>query len=689
MAGSVPWKNSQNFQFGYEEDLKSSDFNKLYDGVIPYGFLDIISNITLTGATYPNQSINIPSFTVIIKGKLSGDSDEITAKVKTSVSEPIAINTVALRDSIFGSSHNKFLVLRFNLNNYWSDSANNYINWDFVSKAGIDDSENLGKFIVVCKLITEDGSYSILDLDTNYQTISPLKQLEDFRDNFKIQTKLDASSDETDSIEITGGNAFINSKYVVVANQNIAVPSKTGALGRYDLVCIDDTGSLYIEEGVESATPILPNFPMDKLVIGKIERESGDDDSIVYGTQITNFEYSKLTNGNVDINSLAEKTSVVNADEVLIKDSDDTYNPKKVLYSTIKCDIQDINTLDEKTSIVNADEVLINDSADSYNPKKITIETVRGFTDLTEKTSIVNADEVLINDSADSYNPKKITIETIQDFVINYDYMIDSQTDFDTVFTGTIAEGTSIFLKKTGTDYLLNNVVTIGNKVIIHSDGAIVKRGNATAKFQTTYKGSGVVSGTEAIGQTIITLNAGHTIEVGDLIKSSLSETTAVTPYRVVDVSGNDITLDKAITIAFTGGTLYSFSENIDLKGWYFDGQGGVNGLGGSYTSIAVGGFATLNWVANSNFEVNVYNCYVSNGGGAYYSNSTTSLLKIFNNNIKNISNCTAGNQGGGCYACNYSIISNISNCTAGAGAGCYACNYSTISNISNCTAGV
>ena len=79
-----------------------------------------------------------------------------------------------------------------------------------------------------------------------------------------------------------------------------------------------------------------------------------------------------------EINAITEKTTPVDDDVILIEDSADSYNKKKVKKSNFSDDkaIHDnvsgeINAISEKTATVNDDIIIIEDSEDSFNKKKV------------------------------------------------------------------------------------------------------------------------------------------------------------------------------------------------------------------------------------------------------------------------------------------------------------------------------
>lgn len=136
-----------------------------------------------------------------------------------------------------------------------------------------------------------------------------------------------------------------------------------------------------------------------------------------------------------EIHQVTQKATPVAADEVLVEDSADTWNKKRVALSAIPATDSDaihdnvdgeINAVAVKGTPVAADIVLIEDSAASFAKKKATLSSLP-TTDsdaihdnvageihaVTQKATPVAADEVLIEDSADTWNKKRVALSAI------------------------------------------------------------------------------------------------------------------------------------------------------------------------------------------------------------------------------------------------------------------------------------
>lgn len=312
---------------------------------------------------------------------------------------------------------------------------------------------------------------------------------------------------------------------------------------------------------------------------------------------------------------------------------------------------------------------------------------------------------------------------------IQTDKVIRNQTDFAALFDGTDLEDVSIFLKNNGTPYELTNAgsIKLKNNVKIYSDGAIVNRADISARFHTTFKETlGIASATGAI--FTMDSDPSSVFYPGDIVHTSHDDTF----YQIENTDSTTVTVDRNISNSGSYGSsenLRSCTTGIHTKGWTFDGQNNVNGLGGAIgTFVGSGGAFNIQYCADSVFEAIVSNSKVSADGGAYYGNITTFNIDIFNvdncsalssgggvayctySNISKIKNCSAvssgggvlfshyssisdiswcssSGSGGGISGCDYSKISNISDCNANNGGGCYGCNYGIITNVPNCSA--
>jgi len=150
------------------------------------------------------------------------------------------------------------------------------------------------------------------------------------------------------------------------------------------------------------------------------------------------------TNADSEIYTITLKTTPVNNDVLLIEDSEDSYNKKRILASGILGggsgadenaihvdEASEIYAVTLKATPANNDVLLIEDSADSYSKKRILVSGVLGgggsgndddavhvdvaseIYGVSEKSYFDDTDVVLIEDSDDSYNKKRVQISNV------------------------------------------------------------------------------------------------------------------------------------------------------------------------------------------------------------------------------------------------------------------------------------
>jgi hypothetical protein len=138
-----------------------------------------------------------------------------------------------------------------------------------------------------------------------------------------------------------------------------------------------------------------------------------------------------------EFNEAGAKTTPVAADRFLIEDSEDSYSKKYVAVTNLpggidttaihKATPAEISAITEKASPIGADLILIEDSADSNNKKRIQISSLPTGSDadaihdnvaneisaITEKTSLTSSDILIIEDSAAGFVKKKVAVSNL------------------------------------------------------------------------------------------------------------------------------------------------------------------------------------------------------------------------------------------------------------------------------------
>lgn len=185
------------------------------------------------------------------------------------------------------------------------------------------------------------------------------------------------------------------------------------------------------------------------------------------------------------INTLPNKTTPVGADEILIEDSADSYNKKKLLVSNLPADstaihkatAAEISVITEKTVPVAADLLLIEDSAAANAKKRVQVgnlpagvdttaihkATAAEISTITEKTVPVAADLLLIEDSAAANAKKRVQLGNIpagSSTIAEATDTITQTAATDAIAAGT---GTSMTITPTAGVYLVTFSGSITN----------------------------------------------------------------------------------------------------------------------------------------------------------------------------------------------------------------------------------
>ena len=175
----------------------------------------------------------------------------------------------------------------------------------------------------------------------------------------------------------------------VVYSLSETIATDANGIGETELdnpLLIDNTFDLYVEivaTGLVGSTvsgAFVPNSNVDIQVM--TAREIADQNWV--STQLANVLHNNVAG---EIESITEKTNPADSDLLLIEDSADSNNKKRLqignLPDTDPNAIHDnvggeILSITEKTTINNNDIVLIEDSEDSHTKKRVTVSTLTG-----------------------------------------------------------------------------------------------------------------------------------------------------------------------------------------------------------------------------------------------------------------------------------------------------------------------
>jgi len=247
-----------------------------------------------------------------------------------------------------------------------------------------------------------------------------------------------------------------------------------------------------------------------------------------------------------EIEAISEKTDPVGADIILIEDSEDSNNKKKVQIGNLDTDDSDaihnnvageIDAITEKTTIHNDDIVLIEDSEDSNNKKKVSVSTLTGGQAYHAPT--------LQNFNIDI--PSRVNLGT--------DLNVQKQITFDAHNSANL---TSLqLLVVTGDNKVISLPISDGANSVNVTLSGIVTSSNATLTFQ--------LSGTDLRSNTItsntVTINIAD-VAAHEYIYDGLNSSN---DFSTVDISG----FDQQEVGSATGQTL-SISTGAVTSGQYF-----------------------------------------------------------------------------------------------------------------------
>ncbi len=138
---------------------------------------------------------------------------------------------------------------------------------------------------------------------------------------------------------------------------------------------------------------------------------------------------------------------------------------------------------------------------------------------------------------------------------------------------------------------------------------------------------------------------------------------------------------DNAQTRFTVQGSAGTPVTGIQLRGWSFDGRGGVDGFGGALIGTDSGGAFFLDYCEQSELNCKIINHNTrGNGGGLYGANAVKQITatQLHHNKAAN---------GGGVYQCDHSTLT-VYDCTAtsGSGSGAHSCDKALL-RLFNCTA--
>lgn len=267
------------------------------------------------------------------------------------------------------------------------------------------------------------------------------------RDHFYRQI-YEATADRTITLNTGADFDYIWYMYLYANGGDITISGTATVSGETTIP--DGTYALVVQTGADNYTVIFQgatsntNLGLTRTADDITITSSTGDDVTVSSANITQagsmtsshvnaLNASLRTNAPGQIVGLTEKTTPVAADVLLIEDSADSNNKKRVRYDNLEAHDPDAfhDNVSQEFAMVPAkatptynDQIIIEDSEDSFNKKRVSFgkahdgdaihDNVDGeFALITEKTTPVGNDTLLIEDSEAQNGKRRIKISSI------------------------------------------------------------------------------------------------------------------------------------------------------------------------------------------------------------------------------------------------------------------------------------
>ena len=240
---------SQNVSFDYGELGKSEIFNKINYKLVEKGI-------------YEGGLLTRVDDTHIDLSTLLCYVEDNTAEIGVRVSTTEVLN-------IEVSSAVPYIILRY----VWINTENNYADIIPSTYANIlEDDLIIGRCVFTGSVLSSDFDYSRRSIVFSSASA-----------NIDTEFIVTANEPYDSQVNVSGGSFENGIRTIEVSPGNSTVISDT-TLGRIDLIYIDDSGSIQVEEGVDSSSPTTPDYKKRKI-IAEISR--GASSTYITGENIT------------------------------------------------------------------------------------------------------------------------------------------------------------------------------------------------------------------------------------------------------------------------------------------------------------------------------------------------------------------------------------------------------------------
>jgi len=327
-------RGSQILGWDYRQEARAKIFNRIFSQLIPAG---IYSGAVLTRISGTNVSANptVSQPTVVMIRDANNDALNITTRIEAS--SDIELNLDDGTNAGYANPAKPYIIFRF----AWSDVENNFMDMKAVAWPEDPTFTNADQIwptdIIVGKVLFEEetpssGDYIVkttqpFDLTRRTNVFIPDSSLA-FRE-LRVQSPEGVGNQKkvfvtSGSINTSNGRQQVTGGHYPTST-NI---SDTTAQGRIDIVYVDESGNIQIEEGIASASPEAPLY-LNRKVLAEINR--GPSRTNIIGTDIRQVNETRQ--------------GMVSSDEFLIKNVNDYYTEDSLGRVTIEAAFDEIYEL--------------------------------------------------------------------------------------------------------------------------------------------------------------------------------------------------------------------------------------------------------------------------------------------------------------------------------------------------------
>jgi hypothetical protein len=331
VSGSTINRGNQKLSFDYRQEARAKIFNRFFSQVVPTGIYSgaVLTRLNDTQVAVAPDS-NAPT---VLLAKDANEDGTLNQTVRVEATENIQWDLDDGSNPGYANPNKPYIVLRF----AWADVENNYLDIKSVAYSNdpgeTDEAFILPTDIIVGKVLFEEetpasGNYIIRTLDSFDLTRRNNAFIPDSSTAFRelrVQAPEGANLRKvyvsSGSINTSGGRKEVSGGHYPTATDI----TDTAGFGRIDIVYVDESGDIKIEEGEASASPVAPLY-LNRKVLGEINR--GPNRNSIEGPDIRQVNVTRQ--------------GMISSDEFLIKNIESYYTPNALGRVTIEMAFDEI-----------------------------------------------------------------------------------------------------------------------------------------------------------------------------------------------------------------------------------------------------------------------------------------------------------------------------------------------------------